>query len=141
MLSDGTRQWLVDNDLYESEADGAAELIALGADPRSAFVDFYSHVGEATVMGDRPEELDGIVWMIRNSGWADTSSALVSALGLPAAFVPLTPFEGGGYFADLTTGAVWNVEPGERLIALQERRSAADWAAFEDFLIWFFEIG
>lgn len=140
MLSDEVRGWLIDEGVYEPEADGIEELTALGAPADSAFVDFYSHCGEPTIMGDGPEELDGIVWMIRNSTWHDGRESVLDVLELPETMIPLAPFEGGTYLYDAGTGAVWDAEYGEKLRAARENSTEPDWPDFESFLIWFFAI-
>lgn len=140
MLSDKVRGWLIDDGVYEPEADGVEELTVLGAPVDSAFVDFYSHCSSATIMGDGPEELDGIVWMIRNSTWHEGHESIVNVLELPQAMIPLSPFEAGTYFYNTDTGAVWDVEYGETLLAAREQATEPDWPDFESFLVWFFAI-
>lgn len=142
MLSEEVRGWMIDEDVYDDEGDpdGVEDLVDLGAAPDSAFVDFYAHCGEASIMGEGPMELDGLVWMIRNAGWLETRMHALDALELPETMIQLSPLEGGAFFYDALTGAVWDVEYGDKLTAARERTHAPDWPDFESFLVWFFAI-
>lgn len=78
--------------------------------------------------------------MIENSSHLETRASLQSALGLPAALLPLSAFGDGGLFWSTTTDGVYEIDLGDTPQRVISGEAAPDWPNFEEFLRWFFEL-
>lgn len=116
-------------------------LRKLDVDLNSDFAQFYLHAEDGPTFYSRHQELYQICWVIENTVYLQDMHISQLTLGLPEAYIPLDSFEGeGGFFYNRQTGEVVLVELGESIELFLNGESKPQWADFNAFLEWYFEL-
>ncbi|WP_427179843.1 SMI1/KNR4 family protein [Paenibacillus sp. TC-CSREp1] len=116
-------------------------LRKLNVDLNSDFAQFYLHAEDGPTFYSRHQELYQICWVIENTVYLDDMNIAQLTLGLPEAYIPLDSFEGeGGFFYNRQTDEVVLVELGESIERFLSGESKPQWADFNAFLEWYFEL-
>lgn len=127
------------NDDYTQEYADA--LRKLKIDLTSDFATFFLHVEDSPTFYGRHQELYQICWFAINTNYELAITFAHDALELPNEYIPLDSFEGeGGFFYNRSTGAVLEIELGQKLIDFQKGELQPQWHDFNSFVEWFFEI-
>lgn len=127
------------NDDYTQEYADA--LRKLNIDLTSDFATFFLHVEDSPTFYGRHQELYQICWFAINTNYELAITFAHDALELPNEYIPLDSFEGeGGFFYNRSTGAVLEIELGQKLIDFQKGELQPQWHDFNSFVEWFFEI-
>ena len=127
------------NDDYTQEYADA--LRKLNIDLTSDFATFFLHVEDSPTFYGRHQELYQICWFAINTNYELAITFAHDALELPNEYIPLDSFEGeGGFFYNRSTGAVLEIELGQKLIDFQKGELQPQWHNFNSFAEWFFEI-
>lgn len=127
------------NDDYTQEYADA--LRKLKIDLTSDFATFFLHVEDSPTFYGRHQELYQICWFAINTNYELAITFAHDALELPNEYIPLDSFEGeGGFFYNRSTGAVLEIELGQKLIDFQKEELQPQWHDFNSFVEWFFEI-
>ena len=127
------------NDDYTQEYADA--LRKLNIDLTSDFATFFLHVEDSPTFYGRHQELYQICWFAINTNYELAITFAHDALELPNEYIPLDSFEGeGGFFYNRSTGAVLEIELGQKLIDFQKGELQPQWHDFNSFAEWFFEI-
>ena len=127
------------NDDYTVEYADA--LRKLNIDLTTDFATFFLHVEDSPTFYGRHQELYQICWFAINTNYELAITFAHDALELPNEYIPLDSFEGeGGFFYNRSTGAVLEVELGQKLIDFQKGELQPQWHDFNSFVEWFFEI-
>ena len=127
------------NDDYTQEYADA--LRKLNIDLTSDFATFFLHVENSPTFYGRHQELYQICWFAINTNYELAITFAHDALELPNEYIPLDSFEGeGGFFYNRSTGAVLEIELGQKLIDFQKGELQPQWPDFNSFAEWFFEI-
>lgn len=127
------------NDDYTVEYADA--LRKLNIDLTTDFATFFLHVEDSPTFYGRHQELYQICWFAINTNYELAITFAHDALELPNEYIPLDSFEGeGGFFYNRSTGAVLEIELGQKLIDFQKGELQPQWHDFNSFLEWFFEI-
>ena len=127
------------NDDYTQEYADA--LRKLNIDLTSDFATFFLHVEDSPTFYGRHQELYQICWFAINTNYELAITFAHDALELPNEYIPLDSFEGeGGFFYNRSTGAVLEIELGQKLIDFQKGELQPQWQNFNSFAEWFFEI-
>ena len=127
------------NDDYTQEYADA--LRKLKIDLTSDFATFFLHVEDSPTFYGRHQELYQICWFAINTNYELAITFAHNALELPNEYIPLDSFEGeGGFFYNRSTGAVLEIELGQKLIDFQKGELQPQWHDFNSFVEWFFEI-
>ena len=126
------------NDDYTQEYADA--LRKLNIDLTSDFATFFLHVEDSPTFYGRHQELYQICWFAINTNYELAITLAHDALELPNEYIPLDSFEGeGGFFYNRSTGAVLEIELGQKLIDFQKGELQPQWHDFNSFVEWFFE--
>ncbi|MBO0359105.1 hypothetical protein J0X19_14185 [Hymenobacter sp. BT186] len=144
MLSEKVKQYLVadgnaqpQNSVKQQYAD---VLLDLNIPLDSELAEFHLSTIGPTFTG-RLYELYHICWNTIYSSYDLDLDRTWNMLGLPKQYIPLDGFEAeGGFFYDRHTGAVVEVELGEKLTALRNGTLQPQWATFNEFLEWYFKL-
>ncbi|QOS76945.1 hypothetical protein JNUCC31_19165 [Paenibacillus sp. JNUCC31] len=116
-------------------------LRKLGIDLGSEFAQFYLHADDGPTFYSRHQEIYQICWVMENTVYLEDMTVAQLTLGLPEAYIPLDSFEGeGGFFYNRQTGEVVLVELGESIERFLSGESVPQWASFNNFLEWYFEL-
>ena len=127
------------NDDYTQEYADA--LRKLNIDLTTDFATFFLHVEDSPTFYGRHQELYQICWFAINTNYELAITFAHDALELPNEYIPLDSFEGeGGFFYNRSTGAVLEIELGQKLIDFQKGELQPQWHNFNSFAEWFFEI-
>ncbi len=127
------------NDDYTQEY--ADVLRKLNIDLTTDFATFFLHVEDSPTFYGRHQELYQICWFAINTNYELAITFAHDALELPNEYIPLDSFEGeGGFFYNRSTGAVLEIELGQKLINFQKGELQPQWHDFNSFVEWFFEI-
>ena len=127
------------NDDYTQEYADA--LRKLNIDLTTDFATFFLHVEDSPTFYGRHQELYQICWFAINTNYELAITFAYDALELPNEYIPLDSFEGeGGFFYNRSTGAVLEIELGQKLIDFQKGELQPQWHDFNSFVEWFFEI-
>ena len=127
------------NDDYTVEYADA--LRKLNIDLTTDFATFFLHVEDSPTFYGRHQELYQICWFAINTNYELAIIFAHNALELPNEYIPLDSFEGeGGFFYNRSTGAVLEIELGQKLIDFQKGELQPQWPDFNSFAEWFFEI-
>ena len=127
------------NDDYTQEYADA--LRKLNIDLTTDFATFFLHVEDSPTFYGRHQELYQICWFAINTNYELAITFAHNALELPNEYIPLDSFEGeGGFFYNHSTGAVLEIELGQKLIDFQKGELQPQWHDFNSFVEWFFEI-
>ena len=127
------------NDDYTQEYADA--LRKLNIDLTTDFATFFLHVEDSPTFYGRHQELYQICWFAINTNYDLAITFAHDALELPNEYIPLDSFEGeGGFFYNRSTGAVLEIELGQKLIDFQKGELQPQWHDFNSFVEWFFEI-
>lgn len=127
------------NDDYTVEYADA--LRKLNIDLTTDFATFFLHVEDSPTFYGRHQELYQICWFAINTNYELAITFAHDALELPNEYIPLDSFEGeGGFFYNRSTGAVLEIELGQKLIDFQKGELQPQWHDFNSFVEWFFEI-
>ena len=127
------------NDDYTQEYADA--LKKLDIDLTTDFATFFLHVEDSPTFYGRHQELYQICWFAINTNYELAITFAHNALELPNEYIPLDSFEGeGGFFYNRSTGAVLEIELGQKLIDFQKGELQPQWYDFNSFVEWFFEI-
>ena len=127
------------NDDYTVEYADA--LRKLNIDQTTDFATFFLHVEDSPTFYGRHQELYQICWFAINTNYELAITFAHDALELPNEYIPLDSFEGeGGFFYNRSTGAVLEIELGQKLIDFQKGELQPQWHDFNSFVEWFFEI-
>ncbi len=127
------------NDDYTQEYADA--LKKLDIDLTTDFATFFLHVEDSPTFYGRHQELYQICWFAINTNYELAITFAHNALELPNEYIPLDSFEGeGGFFYNRSTGAVLEIELGQKLIDFQKGELQPQWHDFNSFAEWFFEI-
>ncbi len=127
------------NDDYTVEYADA--LRKLNIDLTTDFATFFLHVEDSPTFYGRHQELYQICWFAINTNYELAITFAHNALELPNEYIPLDSFEGeGGFFYNRSTGAVLEIELGQKLIDFQKGELQPQWHDFNSFAEWFFEI-
>ena len=127
------------NDDYTQEYADA--LRKLNIDLTTDFATFFLHVEDSPTFYGRHQELYQICWFAINTNYDLAITFAHDALELPNEYIPLDSFEGeGGFFYNRSTGAVLEIELGQKLIDFQKGELQPQWPDFNSFVEWFFEI-
>lgn len=127
------------NDDYTQEYADA--LRKLNIDLTSDFATFFLHVEDSPTFYGRHQELYQICWFAINTNYELAITFAHDTLELPNEYIPLDSFEGeGGFFYNRSTGAVLEIELGQKLIDFQKGELQPQWPDFNSFVEWFFEI-
>ena len=127
------------NDDYTQEYADA--LRKLDIDLTTDFATFFLHVEDSPTFYGRHQELYQICWFAINTNYDLAITFAHDALELPNEYIPLDSFEGeGGFFYNRSTGAVLEIELGQKLIDFQKGELQPQWHDFNSFAEWFFEI-
>ena len=127
------------NDDYTQEYADA--LRKLNIDLTTDFATFFLHVEDSPTFYGRHQELYQICWFAINTNYDLAITFAHDALELPSEYIPLDSFEGeGGFFYNRSTGAVLEIELGQKLIDFQKGELQPQWHDFNSFVEWFFEI-
>lgn len=127
------------NDDYTQEYADA--LRKLDIDLTTDFATFFLHVEDSPTFYGRHQELYQICWFAINTNYELAITFAHNALELPNEYIPLDSFEGeGGFFYNRSTGAVLEIELGQKLIDFQKGELQPQWHDFNSFVEWFFEI-
>lgn len=127
------------NDDYTVEYADA--LRKLNIDLTTDFATFFLHVEDSPTFYGRHQELYQICWFAINTNYELAITFAHDALELPNEYIPLDSFEGeGGFFYNRSTGAVLEIELGQKLIDFQKGELQPQWHDFNSFAEWFFEI-
>ena len=127
------------NDDYTQEYADA--LRKLNIDLTTDFATFFLHVEDSPTFYGRHQELYPICWFAINTNYELAITFAHDALELPNEYIPLDSFEGeGGFFYNRSTGAVLEIELGQKLIDFQKGELQPQWHDFNSFVEWFFEI-
>ncbi|WP_376776925.1 hypothetical protein [Flavobacterium covae] len=116
-------------------------LTNLNIDLSSDFAIFFLHVEDGPTFFSRYREIYQVCWFVINSNYQLDLDRTHQILNLPSEFMPLDSFEGqGGFFYNKLTGAVFELELGQKILDFQNGKLAPQWDSFNDFLEWFFEL-
>lgn len=127
------------NDDYTQEYADA--LRKLNIDLTTDFATFFLHVEDSPTFYGRHQELYQICWFAINTNYELAITFAHDALELPNEYIPLDSFEGeGGFFYNRSTGAVLEIELGQKLLDFQKGELQPQWHDFNSFVEWFFEI-
>ncbi|RKW56048.1 MAG: hypothetical protein D8H98_14605 [Prevotella sp.] len=127
------------NDDYTQEYADA--LRKLNIDLTTDFATFFLHVEDSPTFYGRHQELYQICWFAINTNYELAITFAHDTLELPNEYIPLDSFEGeGGFFYNRSTGAVLEIELGQKLIDFQKGELQPQWHDFNSFVEWFFEI-
>lgn len=127
------------NDDYTQEYADA--LRKLDIDLTTDFATFFLHVEDSPTFYGRHQELYQICWFAINTNYELAITFAHDTLELPNEYIPLDSFEGeGGFFYNRSTGAVLEIELGQKLIDFQKGELQPQWYDFNSFVEWFFEI-
>lgn len=127
------------NDDYTQEYADA--LRKLDIDLTTDFATFFLHVEDSPTFYGRHQELYQICWFAINTNYDLAITFAHDTLELPNEYIPLDSFEGeGGFFYNRSTGAVLEIELGQKLIDFQKGELQPQWHDFNSFVEWFFEI-
>lgn len=127
------------NDDYTQEYADA--LRKLDIDLTTDFATFFLHVEDSPTFYGRHQELYQICWFAINTNYELAITFAHDTLELPNEYIPLDSFEGeGGFFYNRSTGAVLEIELGQKLIDFQKEELQPQWHDFNSFVEWFFEI-
>ena len=127
------------NDDYTQEYADA--LRKLNIDLTTDFATFFLHVEDSPTFYGRHRELYQICWFAINTNYDLAITFAHDALELPNEYIPLDSFEGeGGFFYNRSTGAVLEIELGQKLIDFQKGELQPQWHDFNSLVEWFFEI-
>lgn len=127
------------NDDYTQEYADA--LRKLNIDLTTDFATFFLHVEDSPTFYGRHQELYQICWFAINTNYDLAITFAHDTLELPNEYIPLDSFEGeGGFFYNRSTGAVLEIELGQKLIDFQKGELQPQWHDFNSFVEWFFEI-
>lgn len=127
-----------DDDYMVEYADA---LRKLNIDLTTDFATFFLHVEDSPTFYGRHQELYQICWFAINTNYDLAITFAHDALELPNEYIPLDSFEGeGGFFYNRSTGAVLEIELGQKLIDFQKGELQPQWHDFNSFVEWFFEI-
>lgn len=127
------------NDDYTQEYADA--LRKLNIDLTTDFATFFLHIEDSPTFYGRHQELYQICWFAINTNYELAITFAHDALELPNEYIPLDSFEGeGGFFYNRSTGAVLEIELGQKLIDFQKGELQPQWHDFNSFVEWFFEI-
>ena len=127
-----------DDDYMVEYADA---LRKLNIDLTTDFATFFLHVEDSPTFYGRHQELYQICWFAINTNYELAITFAHDALELPNEYIPLDSFEGeGGFFYNRSTGAVLEIELGQKLIDFQKGELQPQWHDFNSFVEWFFEI-
>ncbi|CAM2891089.1 SMI1/KNR4 family protein [Prescottella defluvii] len=117
-------------------------LSRLGVDESSDFAQFYLHAEDGPTFISKNREIYQICWFLLNS--SDYSSSLArtrDALKLPAEYLPLDNFQGEyGFFYNKASGQVMRLGLGSEWLEFTEGRLTPQWADFNSFLEWYFDL-
>ncbi len=126
------------NDYTQEYADA---LRKLNIDLTTDFATFFLHVEDSPTFYGRHQELYQLCWFAINTNYELAITFAHDALELPNEYIPLDSFEGeGGFFYNRSTGAVLEIELGQKLIDFQKGELQPQWHDFNSFVEWFFEI-
>ena len=127
------------NDDYTQEYADA--LRKLNIDLTTDFATLFLHVEDSPTFYGRHQELYQICWFAINTNYELAITFAHDALELPNEYIPLDSFEReGGFFYNRSTGAVLEIELGQKLIDFQKGELQPQWHDFNSFVEWFFEI-
>ena len=127
------------NDDYTVEYADA--LRKQNIDLTTDFATFFLHVEDSPTFYGRHQELYQICWFAINTNYELAITFAHDTLELPNEYIPLDSFEGeGGFFYNRSTGAVLEIELGQKLIDFQKGELQPQWHDFNSFVEWFFEI-
>ena len=119
----------------------ADALRKLNIDLTTDFATFFLHVEDSPTFYGRHQELYQICWFAINTNYELAITFAHDTLELPNEYIPLDSFEGeGGFFYNRSTGAVLEIELGQKLIDFQKGELQPQWHDFNSFVEWFFEI-
>ena len=117
------------NDDYTQEYADA--LRKLNIDLTTDFATFFLHVEDSPTFYGRHQELYQICWFAINTNYDLAITFAHDALELPNEYIPLDSFEGeGGFFYNRSTGAVLEIELGQKLIDFQKGELQPQWHDF-----------
>lgn len=116
-------------------------LMELNISLDSDFAKFYLHVEDGPTFLSRNKELYHVGWFMVHSNYMLSIQSAHETLQLPEAYLPLDSFEGEyGYFYDRSSGEVLRLSLGEEWHQFQRGELKPQWASFNAFLVWYFEI-
>ena len=126
---------------HDYTVEYADALRKLNIDLTTDFATFFLHVEDSPTFYGRHQELYQICWFAINTNYELAITFAHNALELPNEYIPLDSFEGeGGFFYNRSTGAVLEIELGQKLIDFQKGELQPQWHDFNSFVEWFFEI-
>ena len=143
MLSEKIKTFCKEKGWWDDDytVEYADALRKLDIDLTSDFATFFLHVEDSPTFYGRHQELYQICWFAINTNYELAITFAHDALELPNEYIPLDSFEGeGGFFYNRSTGAVLEIELGQKLIDFQKGELQPQWHDFNSFAEWFFEI-
>ncbi|QSI04590.1 hypothetical protein [Treponema pedis] len=142
MLSEKVKNYLIETGLYDETEDTNYQkvMLDLGIKLDAAFAQFNLYTNAVTFSG-QAYDIYNVCWFAINSTYSEQIENMQSALNLPEEYIPLDSFEAeGGFFYNLKTGEVLELELGQKLIDFQNGQLQPQWKDFNSFLEWFFEL-
>lgn len=105
-------------------------------------MEFYLHADDGPYFsGKNHQQIYQLCWHIINTNYLENSQSLKEALKIPAHYILLDGFEGGGgFFYNPIDDAIFNVSVGSTLVELQKGELKAQWSNFSAFIEEFFGI-
>lgn len=143
MLSEKIKTFCKEKGWWDDDytVEYADALRKLNIDLTTVFATFFLHVEDSPTFYGRHQELYQICWFAINTNYELAITFAHDALELPNEYIPLDSFEGeGGFFYNRSTGAVLEIELGQKLIDFQKGELQPQWHDFNSFVEWFFEI-
>ena len=143
MLSEKIKTFCKEKGWWDDDytVEYADALRKLNIDLTTDFATFFLHVEDSPTFYGRHQELYQICWFAINTNYELAITFAHDALELPNEYIPLDSFEGeGGFFYNRSTGAVLEIELGQKLIDFQKGELQPQWYDFNSFVEWFFEI-
>jgi len=142
MVSFKVQSYLQDNGWWFDDSTESYEsaLLSLSVDLESDMACFYLHAESGTNFSGRGS-IYQLCWFVLNTDYQLNIKSAHEGLGLPDVYIPLDGFEGGGgYFYNRKTGEVVELEIGGMLIGFLNGELKPQWADFNSFIEYFFDL-
>jgi len=143
MLSEKIKNYLKHKNWWFDDIsdDYKNALIQIGIEQPTDIYEFYLHAEDGPTFYGRQREIYQLCWFMLNSNYHLDLKRSLNILDLPENIIPLDSFEGEkGFFYNRESGEVLELTLGKELEDFKAGKFNPQWASFNSFIEWFFEL-